>query len=67
MFTWNIKSTNENTCDNPVIYVCTPENMTYFQSESLRATGFDGYIKFINKTVAEKYLNKDLLKKKNLG
>ncbi len=67
MFTWNIKSTNENTCDNPVIYVCTPENMTYFQSESLRATGFDGYIKFINKTVAEKYLNKDLLKKYRLN
>lgn len=66
MFTWNIKSTYENTCNNPVIYVCTPENMTYFQSESLRAAGFDGYIKFINKTVAEKFLNKDILKKHKL-
>lgn len=66
MFTWNIKSNYENTCDNPIIYICTPENMTYFQSESLRAVGFDGYIKFINKTVAEKYLNKDMLKKYKL-
>ena len=66
MFTWNIKSTYENTCNDPVIYICTPENMTYFQSESLKATGLDGYIKFANKSAAEKYLNKDILKKYQL-
>ncbi|EJO5349123.1 hypothetical protein NRP93_003280 [Clostridium botulinum] len=67
MFTWNTKSTNENTCTNPVIYICTPENMTYFESESIRAHGFNGYIKFANRTVAEKYLNKDILEKYKLN
>lgn len=67
MFTWNTKSTYENTCANPVIYICTPENMTYFESESIRGTGFDGYIKFANRTVAEKYLDKDILEKYKLN
>jgi hypothetical protein len=66
MFTWNTKSTYENTCTNPVIYICTPENMTYFESESLRANGFNGYIKFVNKAVAEKYLDNDILEKYKL-
>jgi len=66
MFTWNTELTYENTCTNPVIYICTPENMTYFESESLRATGFNGYIKFVNRTVAEKYLDKDILEKYKL-
>ena len=40
------------TSRNPVIYVCTPENMTYYENESLRTTGLDGYIKFKNEKVA---------------
>lgn len=67
MFTWNTESTYENTCTNPVIYICTPENMTYFESESIRANGFNGYIKFVNKAVAEKYLDKDILEKYKLN
>lgn len=67
MFTWNTESTYENTCTNPVIYICTPENMTYFESENLRANGFNGYIKFVNRTVAEKYLDKDILEKYKLN
>ena len=39
--------------------------MTYFESESLKANAFNGYIKFVNKSVAEKHLdiqiNNDLL------
>lgn len=67
MFTWNTNSTYENECTNPVIYVCTPENMTYFESESLNANGFNGYIKFVNKAVAEKYLDKNILAKYKLN
>lgn len=66
MFTWNTESAYENTCINPVIYICTPENMTYFESESIRANGFDGYIKFRDRAVAEKHLNKNILKKYKL-
>lgn len=67
MFTWNVESAYENTSNNPVIYICTPENMTYFESESLRANGFDGYVKFENKKVAEKHLDKDILEKYKLN
>lgn len=67
MFTWNTKATYKNTCNNPVIYICTPENMTYFESESLRANAFNGYIKFANKTAAEKHLDKDVLEKYKLN
>jgi hypothetical protein len=66
MFTWNASSTYENSCTNPVIYICTPENMTFFQSESLYANGFNGYIKFANKAVAEKHLDKNILEKYKL-
>ena len=66
MFTWNTESAYENACSNPVIYICTPENMTYFESESIRANGFDGYIKFRDRAVAEKHLNKNILKKYKL-
>lgn len=67
LFTWNTESTYENICTDPVIYICTPENMIYSESESIRANGFDGYIKFENRTVAEKYLDKDILEKYKLN
>ena len=59
-FTWST-DTNVNTCEMPVIYLCTPENMKYFETESLRAVGLEGYIKFRNKDIAQKYLNKEFL------
>lgn len=67
MFTWNTEATYEDVCTSPVIYICTPENMRYFESESLRANAFNGYIKFENKTVAEKYLDNNVLKKYKLN
>lgn len=67
LFTWNIDPSYENRINNPIIYICTPENMTYFESESLRATGFNGYIKFKNRSIAEKYLNKNILGKFKLN
>ena len=39
----------------PVIYICTSENMKYFESESLIATGVDSYIKFIDEATMQKY------------
>lgn len=67
LFTWVTSSTEESVCMMPVIYICTPENMTYFESESIRAIGLDGYIKFEDKDVAEKYLDSELLERFNLN
>ena len=60
-FTWVTSSTEESLCKMPIIYLCSPENMTYFESESLRAIGLDGYIKFENKDIAKKYLGNEFL------
>lgn len=39
----------------PVYYVCTTENMTSFESESLIATGEDSYIRLRDESVLERY------------
>ena len=43
--------------DDTVYYVCTTENMTSFESESLFATGEDSYIKLRDESVLERYQN----------
>ena len=43
---------NENA---PVYYVCTTENMTSFESESLIATGKDSYIRLRDENVLERF------------
>ena len=65
-FTWSTE-TEGNRCNMPIIYVCTPENMKYFETESLRAVGLDGYIKFNSKNTAQKYLNRELLETYHLA
>ncbi len=65
-FTWAAAPEEESVCRMPVIYLCSPENMTYFETESLRAIGLESYIKFEDQAVAEKYLEKDFLKQFHL-
>lgn len=48
-FTWYSEKGQPLVDKAPVIYVCTSENMKYFESESLIATGLDSYVKFENK------------------
>lgn len=67
LFTWVTSSTEESVCKMPVIYLCTPENMTYFESESLRAIGLEGYIKFEDTDIAEKHLDSELLEQFELN
>lgn len=64
-FTWST-DTNQSSCMMPVIYVCTPANMKYFESESLRAVGLDGYIKFKDSDTMQRYLSQELLEQYNL-
>ncbi|MCM1167934.1 MAG: hypothetical protein NC401_18270 [Ruminococcus sp.] len=50
----------------PVYYVCTAENMTSFESDSLIATGEDGYIKFKDEDALERFQNDGLFGKYSL-
>lgn len=60
-FTWAAATGEETRDRSPIIYVATPENMRYFENESLKATGFNGYIKFIDSETMEKYTRQELL------
>lgn len=66
-FTWPSEKGEPITDNSPIIFVCTAENMKYFESESLYATGVDSYIKFADKEAAEKFTDVDYLKKYNLN
>lgn len=65
-FTFPSEKEEAVTDDAPIIYVCTCANMTYFEYESLIATGVDSYIKFDNKDIMKSYSNKDELKQYHL-
>lgn len=65
-FTWSTEAEGYS-CSMPIIYICTPANMKYFESESLRAVGLDGYIKFRNFDTAQKCLSRELLESYNLA
>lgn len=60
LFTWATESNSTMSEKSPIIYVATPENMTYFEAESLSVAGLDGYIKFIDEKTAERYTEADI-------
>ncbi|MFC5281741.1 hypothetical protein ACFPGO_07655 [Arcanobacterium canis] len=65
-FTWNAQAPQNSTVSDPVIYLATTENMTYFENESLGATGLeDSYIK-LDAQAAEKYANERYLSQYHL-
>lgn len=51
-FTWTTDDQNSMETDAPIIYVATPQNMNYTETESLKASGFNGYIKFADAQTA---------------
>ena len=65
-FTWTTDPEKELYTNNPIIYLCTPQNMTYFESEGLKTTGLNGCIKFRNSEAAKKYLSTEIMSKYNL-
>ena len=67
LFTWATQDGQETESVEPIIYICTPENMKYFETESLRALGLDGYIKFADEMTAEIYTNNEILEKYDLN
>ncbi len=50
----------------PIIFICTSNNMIYFESESLFATDVNSYIKFEDENTLKKYLDEDFVKKYNV-
>jgi hypothetical protein len=66
-FTWGTTSDSSMEERAPVIYVATPQNMRYFETESLRASGFDGYIKFANADAADRYTRAEVFDRFSLS
>ncbi|MFP3153193.1 hypothetical protein LQZ18_01955 [Lachnospiraceae bacterium ZAX-1] len=66
-FTWAADSKGGTMAAAPIIYVATPENMRFFETGSLKASGLNGYIKFENESVMNKYAQADILSRFNLS
>lgn len=66
-FTWTTADNIPMETKTPVIYVATPQNMKYTEIESLRASGFNGYIKFKDKKTAAAYTQPDVLSSYHLS
>lgn len=66
LFTWGTTSSDAMAEKAPVIYVATPENMRYFETESLRVFGLNGYIKFADAETMSKYTQANLMSQFNL-
>jgi hypothetical protein len=66
-FTWGTTSDTSMEEEAPIIYVATPENMRYFETESLRAIGFDGYLKFADTDVMDRHTQTDVLSRFGLS
>jgi hypothetical protein len=66
LFTWASDSKSATTESAPIINVCTPENMVFMESGSLKATGFNGYIKFADDKAMKQYTQPDILSRFNL-
>ena len=66
LFTWGTNTEDHMIDKAPIIYVTTPENMTFFEDESLRASGLQSYIKFADTKTMEKYTKPQLLGQYNL-
>lgn len=60
-FTWTTNEEYNTETNTPIIYVATPQNMKYTETESLKASGFNGYIKFANAQTAMNCTETDIL------
>ena len=68
LFTWASDSKLPIAEAAPVISVCTPENMNFFEANSFRASGLEnGCIKFANSTVMKKYTSNSQLSQFHLA
>jgi hypothetical protein len=66
IFTWSIMLNQNIFSKTPVIMMATPQNLTWSEAESLGAGDFNGYVKFSNQGITNKYASADYLAKYNL-
>ena len=66
LFTWGTTPDVPTAESSPIIYVSTPQNMGLIETGSLRAIGFNGYIKFENTSVMEQHVQSTVLSKYDL-
>ena len=66
VFSWNAKILSHLQIRNPVVLICTPNNMIYKESESLIAVGLDNSYVKLEGDASEKYLSLDYLSRFNL-
>ena len=66
-FTYPCEQNEPLTEKAPIIFICTTNNMIYFESESLLATDVNSYIKFENEDILKKYVDDDFIKKYNVN
>ncbi len=67
LFNWEVDTSREQSSADSVILVCTPENMTFVESESLWASGLsNSYVK-LDQQAAEAYLSPSYLSSFNLA
>ena len=65
-FTWSTDERENTETADPIIYIATPQNMRYTETESLKATGFNGYIKFTDVQIADICMRTDMISEFNL-
>ena len=61
MFTWASDREDAMTDSAPVIYVAVPENMKYTETEGIRVSGLDGYLKFADEETARQWTQGEIL------
>ncbi|GKS82150.1 hypothetical protein LPAF129_18360 [Ligilactobacillus pabuli] len=66
IFTWTDSTKKPTYAKNPVVYIATPENMTYVTTGGLRAAGLDGYLKFANEKVARQLVTPQRISRNGL-
>ena len=65
-FTWSVEPDETLTTAAPVIMIAVPENLKYTETEGLRVSGLQGYLKFANKDTMKQFTSVDYLAQFNL-
>ena len=60
-FTWSVEPDETLTTAAPVIRIAVPENLKYTETEGLRVSGLQGYLKFANKDTMKQFTSVDYL------
>ncbi len=60
-FTWSAEPDEALTTAVPVIMIAVPENLKYTETEGLRVSGLNGYLKFVDEDTMKQYTSAEYL------